>query len=230
MFEKWLYEYKFIKVKETTFDRYEETYLYQIKPALKPSLKLKDVTGDDLQKVIIFAMNKGYSYSTILKTYRLLKDFFSYHIKHEYISKDPMVKVEMFERKAVVRKQKQLRSLKEEANEKKQKYMPLTEEETELLNSRLRMSDREEIRYFSDEEIAKMKHVIANGFYVDRLSRSKNLCTYGPFYFEQGEVFLFMLNTGLRAGEMLALKYSDVDWDNMTIAITKNVVSVKTEV
>ena len=36
-----------------------------------------------------------------------------------------------------------------------------------------------------------------------------------------------MLNTGLRAGEALALKYSDFDFDNRTVQITRNITSSK---
>ena len=44
---------------------------------------------------------------------------------------------------------------------------------------------------------------------------------------KQAEFFVFMLNTGLRAGEALALKYSDFDYANRTVLVSENITSVK---
>lgn len=47
---------------------------------------------------------------------------------------------------------------------------------------------------------------------------------------EQGIMYIFALFTGLRRGEVLALKWSDVDLDNGTISVTKTLSRVKTYV
>lgn len=225
IFEEWLYETKRNKVKGTTFDRYEESYLYQIRPHLV-SLKLKDVSKDDLRRVMKASLDKGYSYSTIRKVYRLLSEFFKLQTVEENIVKNPMLPVVMYSREEVANKQEQLRDLRELAQSKKERHMPLSAKEDDLLSSQLAMEDKTDVSFFSDEEIAKIKDAIANGYTRMGRSRSGNLCEY-HFSITQGEVFLLMLNTGLRRGEMLALQYCDVDWENKTIGIVKNVVSTK---
>ena len=221
-FEKWLYGYKADRVKDTTFDRYEQTYLCQIKPKLG-DLTFRDVTAEDLQDLLKNALNRGLSYSSIVKTYRLLGAFYSRQIIINVIDINPMLKVEMYSKDDVARKQEKLREIRDSAKEKEQANMPLSDSEKKLLNSRLRISDQEEMRIFTDEEIAKIKDVARNGAYVTRLSRSKKPVQYGPFFVKQAIIFLFMMNTGLRAGEMLGLKYSDVNTESRTIGITKNV-------
>lgn len=43
----------------------------------------------------------------------------------------------------------------------------------------------------------------------------------------QGEVFLFALAIGLRIGEILALTWNDIDFDNELVAVNKTLVNVK---
>lgn len=224
LFEKWLYGYKADRVKDTTFDRYEQTYLSQIQPQLG-NLKFTEVTGEVLQELLQDALNKGLSYSSILKIYRLLGNFYSHLLKRDIIDKSPMLKVDMYSKDSVARKQKKLREIRDTAQEKERANMPLTTSEKNLLASKLRICDQEKIRIFTDEEISKIKDVARNGAYVTRLSRSKNPVQYGPFFIKQAIVFLFMMNTGLRAGEMLGLRYYDVNKENRTIGITKTITT-----
>ena len=39
--------------------------------------------------------------------------------------------------------------------------------------------------------------------------------------------YLFILNTGLRMGEALALHWSDIDWEHKSVSVTKNLILVK---
>jgi len=45
--------------------------------------------------------------------------------------------------------------------------------------------------------------------------------------YRHGEVFIFILATGLRIGEVLALTWADIDYVNKTASITKNQIHVK---
>ena len=47
-----------------------------------------------------------------------------------------------------------------------------------------------------------------------------------PFYY-YGHAYLLILNTGLRMGETLSLGWNDIDFENRTITITKNIILAK---
>ena len=89
--------------------------------------------------------------------------------------------------------------------------------------------------YLEDSEIEKIKDVIYNGYKLTGKTRAlKNTdgmeeqheYTYHK-KITQGLYFIFMLNTGLRAGEAVALKYSDIDFDKQTMTVRKNVKYAK---
>ena len=69
-------------------------------------------------------------------------------------------------------------------------------------------------RIFSKEELERFK--------IACFSQYKN----GNYRCSLRWVFQFMLNTGIRLGEMIALTYGDVDLDKKTVYINKNVVWV----
>ena len=49
----------------------------------------------------------------------------------------------------------------------------------------------------------------------------------GLYIPKQGKFFLLMLNSGIRGGEAVALRYNDFDYDNCTVRIHGNAVNVK---
>lgn len=70
-------------------------------------------------------------------------------------------------------------------------------------------------RIFTKEELECFKSTCFNQY--------KN----GNYKYPSRWVFQFMLNTGLRLGEMIALTYGDIDLSKKTVSINKNVVWVK---
>lgn len=66
------------------------------------------------------------------------------------------------------------------------------------------------IEIYTAEECQKMKTLILNPV----SQRDKRFLRYAP-------AFLIMLNTGLRAGEMLCLTWDDIDFKNKVIHVTK---------
>lgn len=72
-----------------------------------------------------------------------------------------------------------------------------------------------EIKSLSQDEVERLKAEIIN-----RCERDTKKCWYGAAY-------LLILNTGLRMGEALSLKWSDVNFKNKTITVTKNNALVK---
>ena len=71
------------------------------------------------------------------------------------------------------------------------------------------------IKYFNDEQIAKI------------ISESIRCYKTGNRVYQMGEIILFLLNTGMRIGEALALKWSDIDFQKHNVKVRKNVVFVK---
>ena len=70
-------------------------------------------------------------------------------------------------------------------------------------------------RIFTKEELERFK--------IACFSQYKN----GNYRYPSRWAFQFMLNTGLRLGEMIALTYGDIDLSKKTVSINKNVVWVK---
>ena len=96
-----------------------------------------------------------------------------------------------------------------------------------LLHSSLKMEDKEEIQILTDEEIAKIKDVVYNGYNLQKQRKDGTYAVYKTQYLIQAEYFIFLMNCGLRLGEAISLKYSDVDFKKNTIAIHENAVMTK---
>lgn len=80
--------------------------------------------------------------------------------------------------------------------------------------------------FLTDDEIEKIKKVINDGYdYTSKSRSNKTYTAHGTI--AQGKFFIFMLNSGLRAGEAVALKYSDIDFEKSTMTVRRNIVRVK---
>jgi integrase len=75
--------------------------------------------------------------------------------------------------------------------------------------------DKKEIEILTREEISRFAGVAT--------ARTKN----GEPVYQNGTIFLFMLNTGLRIGEAIGLKWSDYDEEKREIRISHNIVRIK---
>lgn len=96
----WMYKTKFNKNKANSFDRCECTLNNQIENYPIGRMQAVDVESKDiiehLDYLFYSASNgdkKGYSYSTVKKTYELLDNFFKYYYIND-INANPMIKVE----------------------------------------------------------------------------------------------------------------------------------------
>lgn len=76
-----------------------------------------------------------------------------------------------------------------------------------------KMFDKKEIRWFSEDEINIFKKQA-----VSQYKNGKNKYTYGL-------PICLVIYTGLRCGELAALKWSDIDFENKTISIRKNIIT-----
>ncbi len=74
---------------------------------------------------------------------------------------------------------------------------------------------KNDIHFFTAEETEKIKN--------ESVSCYRN----GKRIYRLGELIIFLVNTGLRIGEALALKWSDIDLKKQTVNVRGNVVYVK---
>jgi len=79
--------------------------------------------------------------------------------------------------------------------------------------------------------IHKFEKKEIRAFTNDEKERFKKACTYtynnGVLKYKLGYGMIFIMNTGIRAGEAIALKWSDVNWSKKELDISKNVVETK---
>ncbi len=189
------------KIAQTTYDRYEQILTYQIIPQAK-ALKHKRVVEIEVDdcKVILNNIKAKYSESTYKKAYTLLKAYFDDKVFEGKVDKNP---VRFKQRGSKRGKKAEVKGLNED----------------------------EDIVFLSDEEIEKVKEVIYEGYELvgtTRKDKDGNRKNYKAKHFiPQGEFFIFMMNTGLRAGEAVALKYSDIDFDKHLMTVRSNVTYVK---
>lgn len=239
--DEWLYVHKRHTIKPNAFDRLEVTLKHQILPALHDcgltGIKLKEVSIFHIQQIMNWGLEKGYSYSTLLKVRNFLAALFNFY--EDDIPKNPMKKYIFFKKENVITKQKSLESQQQAAKEKiaqrkeelaENGYSKLliTADEERLARLTLKsQTNQKDIHFFSDEEIQQIKDTIQNGYRITFRSRSGNEVTSGLYFPKQGTFFLFMLNSGLRGGEAVALRYSDFDFENCTVRIHSNAVNTK---
>lgn len=238
---EWLYAVKRWEVKPNSFDRLECTYIHQILPALSgcdlTGIPLRDVRLNHIHDIMNFNLEHGYSESTLKKIRDFLKQFFFYC--EEDLPRNPMNKYKFLHKAVIKDKQKILEPLKEAAQEKITQQtnevktnggsrIDISEEERQLARMQLKsQANQKDIHVFTDEEIQRIKDVIMNGYRIPFRSRSGNEVLSGLYHPKQGIFFLFMLNSGIRAGEAVALKYRDFDFVNCTVRIKETAVNTK---
>ena len=224
--EQWLRSEKYGSVRQGSYDRLECTFENQIKPYIG-GLELRNVTKNDCRQILLSNMEKGYSASTIRKTTQFLKEFFRFQAAEDPSLHDPMANLKYYTEEFVHAQQAEAREARDRAKAKQETGHKLSEEEQELASSTLRMEDREEIHVLTAEEIAKVRDIVENGYVLRWESKKGNPIETKPQKLKQAEFFLFMLNTGLRAGEARALKYSDVDFETRRMVISRNLTTTR---
>ena len=143
------------------------------------------------------------------------------------LARNPLDTLKMYSRDFVLRRQAEIRVERDAAIAKESSGKALNEKEKALAASQLKMEDQDEIRILTDAEIARLRDVAYNGYYLEWISRGGKPVRSGPFVHKQAKYFIFLLNTGLRKGEAMALRYSDVDFDRKTISINANRTTAK---
>ena len=86
---KWLFTTKKHEIKASSFESYEGTYRNYIKDYLIADLPISNIKSLTVQEHYNELLKKGISISNIIKTHKLLNQFFSYTEKEGFILKNP---------------------------------------------------------------------------------------------------------------------------------------------
>ncbi len=165
----WLFNVAKVKIKPSTFDRYEGIYRNYIKNTELTSLPLYSIKSIILQKHYNSLKELGKTSASIRNLNKLLKTFFNYCINEDMMLKNPCNNI----------------------------IIPGTAQELAEKN----------IHPFSSDEINKIK-AASDGYDIDI-------------------IFLILLGTGLRVGELLAITENDISFETKTITISKNIKKVR---
>ena len=85
----------------------------------------------------------------------------------------------------------------------------------EVILPKKTLFQNKETRYLSEDE----RNALVTTCYM----RNKN----GSFFFKNGPFYVFIMYTGCRIGEAIALKWSDIDFDNRTVTIGRTMITVR---
>jgi integrase len=160
----WLFEVVKLKVKASSFQRYEGIYRNYIKESELYGLKISDLKSIQIQRYYNKLFDNDTSGNVIKNLNKLLKQFLNYAVDEGYLLKNPISG-----KKIVIPSEKKI--------------------------------DNGEIKIFTNDEIERLKKSLEG-------HRLKGL-------------ILMALGTGLRQGELLALKWDDID--NLEIKVDKTI-------
>ncbi|MDU5211109.1 MAG: site-specific integrase [Clostridium sp.] len=105
LMKEWLFEIVRNRIKESTFDRYEDIFRNYIKTAPFAYTLIKDIRGIDIQKYYNNLYKNGKSSGRIQRVNKLLKQFFNYAYIEGYILKNPVLNVSIPGTKEKIKKE-----------------------------------------------------------------------------------------------------------------------------
>lgn len=171
----WLYENKQNLLKPKSFDRLEQTVLYQVIP-LVGHIQLAAFQSSDVQAMLNTLKKNGFAYSTVKKAYDAVNECFRTGVIQKTVLFNPALGVSVPAKKTFA---------------------------------------KSEIRYYTDEEVDKLCDVATAVYYN------------GKRMYRLGDIIIVALNTGLRSAELLALKWTEVDFERRIIVVNSTRVIVK---
>ncbi|HDK7179781.1 TPA: site-specific integrase [Clostridium botulinum] len=166
----WLFEIIRIKVKPSSFERYEGIYRNYIKNSKLFGLKLADLKTIQVQRYYNELYSDGKTSNVIKNLNKLLRAFFNYAVNEGYILRNPCLGSKII--------------------------IPGDKDNKE-----------KEIEIFTDKEIKALKK---------QLEGNRLKC-----------LILLALGSGLRQGELLALRWDDIDFKTNEIKVNKSIKRVK---
>ena len=170
--QRWAKIFKFGKIKDSTYDRLENTIKNQIAPYDIANMKLSSLT-DEIVQTFIDEQSLQYSRSTVKKTYEVFNPTLRRAFHEGLIPSNVM------------------------------ECVSIPNEEF------FTMHPKKIIEIYTDKEIGILTNAVYEYYYIN--SRRYR---YAP-------AFVLILNTGIRFGEMLALKWDCVNFEKKTIYVAE---------
>lgn len=93
--QDYLSDIKRSKVKDTTYDRVESTFIHHIKDEFIGRMQIGAIEPKDIQRLLMEKCQQGMSISSIRKIYNLLGEFYRYAVATKNIGWNPMDLVDM---------------------------------------------------------------------------------------------------------------------------------------
>lgn len=171
----WLYENKQNLLKPKSFDRLEQTVLYQVIPQVG-HIQLASFQSNDVQAMLNTLKKNGLSYSSIKKAYDAVNECFRTGVIQKTVLFNPALGVAVPAKKSF---------------------------------------GSPEIRFYNDEEVEKL------------CNAAKSTYSNGKRVYRLGDAIIVALNTGLRLAELIALKWTEVDFERRKIIVNSTRVIVK---
>lgn len=169
---------------------------------------------------------KTYKYGTIAdSTYDRLENIYAKHIKNSFIAKKDITEVTTDNVQILINSKKQtlsissLKKIKEVLYPcfqfaKNQNLVEKNPIEGVIIPKIVSEYDDRDTKFYSDEEIVLIANTVSVRYYQINPRRYR----YAP-------LFTFILNTGLRIGECMALQWSDINYENKTLKVNKSVTT-----
>lgn len=177
----WLYETKINDVKDNSFDRLEQTFLYQVLPNIG-DIQLAAITADNIQSMINKLKSEGLSYSTVKKAYNLCNNCFRAGVEKRTLPYNPV--------------------------------------DGAILPAKEKFKD---VSSENDDDI-KFYNIVESNAICEAATKCY---ANGKQIYRLGYAIVLDLNTGLRSGELRALKWKDVDFKHRVLIVRSTQIRVK---
>lgn len=170
---------------------------------------------------------KMYKYGTIAEsTYDRLENIYNKHIKTSAISKKNIRDVTTDDIQMLINSKKSvlsvssLKKIKEVLypcfkHAKNQNVVSFNPVENVSIPKRVFFDEQDKrMCFYSDDEVKMIVQTMLPKYYQ-----------YNPRRYRYSPLYTFILNTGLRIGECMALNWKDVNFDNRTLKVNKSVIT-----
>lgn len=194
----WLINEKHNKIKEKTYDRYECTLENQIAKKSIGMIQVYSIDKNNVESYLDELYSSNLSKSSIKKAYELLKQYMDYLYEKNPID-NPMRGITL-ENKLKNASVDLSKSINDDDIEEIHISSLKQVTEKDVLND-------EEIKAFKKEACKELKVGISG--------------------YRYGYIFYFMILTFPRIGEMLAIRWKDIDFENKMMFIRKGISTVK---